>query len=348
MASPQCEDGFTKIANETVEEFCKLNLSAYEWRVLWVVFRKTYGWHKKRDNISISQIQELTRLDRRNISRSIIKLINKNIIFRNDQDIEFNKDYDTWNKTNILKAIVYRDTRPHYFSTTEGKKYRCEYCLKLYIWDKTENHHIIPKSMGGADNKKNTILVCFKCHAKIHAELEDFLSSIQTTDNNIVPLDDIQKWYRLFVSKVSSIQTTFLSSQETTLVSSKETSTKESLKKRTKETLTKDTLSRNPNVKKFIDHYHDKFLDRFNEKPMIDGGKDGKIIKTLLGTYDLEILKEFLDRFFDSTDPFILQGGYTIGVFKSQINKLIAGLKVDPKTASRYITIKQWEPKNEK
>ena len=116
----------------------------------------------------------------------------------------------------------------------------------------------------------------------------------------------------------------------------------------TKETLTKERLSRNPDIKKFIDHYHDKFLDRFNEKPMIDGGKDGKIIKTLLGTYDLEILKEFLDRFFDSTDPFILQGGYTIGVFKSQINKLIAGLKVDPKTASRYITIKEWEPKNEK
>lgn len=102
-----------------------------------------------------------------------------------------------------------------------------------------------------------------------------------------------------------------------------------------------------PNIKKFINYYHNTFLERFNEKPMIDGGKDGKIIKTLLGTYNLEILKEFLDRFFSSTDPFILQGGYTIGVFKSQINKLIAGLKVDPKTATRFLTIKQWEPKNE-
>ncbi len=100
---------------------------------------------------------------------------------------------------------------------------------------------------------------------------------------------------------------------------------------------------RNPDIKKFIDHYHNTFLERFNEKPMIDGGKDGKIIKSLLGTYEIDLLKELLDKFFNSTDEFILRSGYTIGVFKSQINKLIAGLKVDPKTASRFITIKQWE-----
>ena len=122
---------------------------------------------------------------------------------------------------------------------------------------------------------------------------------------------------------------------------------------RKKETLTKETIQkkhieRNPDIKKFIDHYHDTFLERFNEKPMIDGGKDGKIIKSLLGTYEIDLLKELLDKFFNSPDEFILQSGYTIGVFKSQINKLIAGLKVDPKTASRFITIKQWEVKDDK
>lgn len=139
-----------------------------------------------------------------------------------------------------------------------------------------------------------------------------------------------------------------VSPKKVTVLSPKKMTTKKTLKDTIQKNLPKDISSRNPNIKKFIDYYHNTFFDRFNEKPMIDGGKDGKIIKTLLGTYELDVLKEFLNRFFASTDPFILQGGYTIGVFKSQINKLIAGLKMDPKTASRYLTIKNWEPKDER
>lgn len=79
-----------------------------------------------------------------------------------------------------------------------------------------------------------------------------------------------------------------------------------------------------PNVKIFIDYYHDRFLSRFGEKPFINGGKDGLIVKRLLSTYGLEKLKGLLDAFFDSRDPYIMRaGGYTIGMFATQINKLI-------------------------
>ena len=102
-----------------------------------------------------------------------------------------------------------------------------------------------------------------------------------------------------------------------------------------------------PGVSEFIDYYHNSFLEKFGAKPKINGGKDGQIIKNLLGTYKIDELKELLNRFFESTDPFILQSGYSIGVFTTQINKLIVGLKVDPKTASRFLTIKNWEPDDE-
>jgi len=58
MASPQKENGFVPIASELVEHFAKVNLSAYEWRTLWVVWRKTWGWQKKQDKISITQFQK--------------------------------------------------------------------------------------------------------------------------------------------------------------------------------------------------------------------------------------------------------------------------------------------------
>lgn len=72
-----------------------------------------------------------------------------------------------------------------------------------------------------------------------------------------------------------------------------------------------------------IDYYHDKFVEKFGEKPHINGGKDGGLMKKVASTYGEARAKELLDVFFESRDPFIQQSGYTIGVFYSQINKLL-------------------------
>jgi len=85
-----------------------------------------------------------------------------------------------------------------------------------------------------------------------------------------------------------------------------------------------------PGVKRIIDYYFQKFVGKFGEKPVIDGKKDGAIIKRLLRTYGEEKLKGLIDRFFESTDLFIVSSGYTIGVFKTQINKLIAESRQRP------------------
>jgi len=80
-----------------------------------------------------------------------------------------------------------------------------------------------------------------------------------------------------------------------------------------------------PEVKIFIDFYHEEFKKTFGTPPLIQGGKDGKTIKDLLLKIPLKELKGLLISFFDSEDPFIEKSGYTIGVFKSQINKLKIG-----------------------
>ena len=74
--------------------------------------------------------------------------------------------------------------------------------------------------------------------------------------------------------------------------------------------------------KQVIDHYHNKFISVFGKKPFIDGGKDGNLVKNLLGNCSLEELLDLLDKFFDSNDPYVINSGYTLGVFKTQINKL--------------------------
>lgn len=254
MAKPQRENGHIDIANDIAEQLAKVNLSPYESRLMWAVLRKTWGYvqkdkngktiknnqgwplKKKFDWVSVSQLQELTGLDRRNVSRMKLKLLRRKVLIKNGNKLGFNKNYDQWlSLKQTIDNIVYRDTRPKWFPPS-GYAYKhsdgglCEYCLKEFRFNKNEleNHHIIPISMGGKDIKENQIWLCIPCHKKIEKEFKEL---------NIVNLNDIpkiQRYYRQFVSSVSVKQTTFLSS--------KSTNTKEK-RNITKETLYTDTQS---------------------------------------------------------------------------------------------------------
>ncbi len=97
MANPQVENGFTKIANEILEALVKTKLTQSEWRVLFFIIRKTYGWHKKIDRLALSQIALGTGIARQNVFRTLQSLIRKNIVLRPDnRHIGFQKDYSKW------------------------------------------------------------------------------------------------------------------------------------------------------------------------------------------------------------------------------------------------------------
>lgn len=94
--SPQKENGYVGIANELVEALARTNLSPYESRFLWCVFRKTYGWNKKEDWISISQIVEITGMHKAHISRAKSKLLARKIVTQTGNKIGLNKSYSQW------------------------------------------------------------------------------------------------------------------------------------------------------------------------------------------------------------------------------------------------------------
>jgi phage replication O-like protein O len=102
VANPQCENGHIDIANEIIEALAKYRLAGEEWQILLVVFRKTYGFHKKEDEISLSQFEAMTGMKRANVVRAIKKLVAKKILDSSKSDTThatrycFNKDYDKW------------------------------------------------------------------------------------------------------------------------------------------------------------------------------------------------------------------------------------------------------------
>ena len=96
MANPQKENGHLDLANELVEQLARINLSAYEWRVLWAVLRKTWGWRKKVDIVPLSQIAEITGIQRPHVVRAKMSLLKKKVLVDIQGKIGFNKDYEQW------------------------------------------------------------------------------------------------------------------------------------------------------------------------------------------------------------------------------------------------------------
>jgi len=96
MANPQREDGHIDIANEIAEALMRTNFSAYQTRILWAIWRKTYGWHKKGDWIPHSQLVSMTGIAKGNVSRALKELRMRNVVINSDNKIYFNKDYTQW------------------------------------------------------------------------------------------------------------------------------------------------------------------------------------------------------------------------------------------------------------
>ncbi|OGC78296.1 hypothetical protein A2619_03990 [candidate division WWE3 bacterium RIFOXYD1_FULL_39_9] len=78
--------GFVAISNEIAEALARTNLSEYESRSLWVILRKTYGWNKNSDLISIGQFAKITGKDGANIFRAIRRLEDKKIVLVNNKE----------------------------------------------------------------------------------------------------------------------------------------------------------------------------------------------------------------------------------------------------------------------
>ena len=67
-------------------------------------------------------------------------------------------------------------------------------------------------------------------------------------------------------------------------------------------------------------YFYDKYLQRTGCPYVRNFGKDGAIFKELLKIVPEEELKTLIDRFFDLKDEFVVKAGFTVGVFKTQIN----------------------------
>jgi phage replication O-like protein O len=102
LANPQKENGFTPIANETIDAISKARIPGEELRILLHIFRMTYGYSRKECTLSYAEISKATGIDRRRLTSLIGRLSSKMVIAvtkngdRAPQTFKFNKNYDEW------------------------------------------------------------------------------------------------------------------------------------------------------------------------------------------------------------------------------------------------------------
>ena len=98
--APQVEDGYTRISNELFDAILGARLPAREISVVMSIIRKTYGYNKKQDDISASQIGALCGLARNHVTTTLKKLEAKQIIHKRTGTygcvIGIQKDYSQW------------------------------------------------------------------------------------------------------------------------------------------------------------------------------------------------------------------------------------------------------------
>lgn len=115
MATPQVEDGYTKIANELLEALCKCKLSSSEFRVMFFIIRYTYGFKRKTAKLAGSFISKGTELDRRRVVEVIKALTLKNMIICRKTGIEMPE-------TGELKIVNEISIQKNYLAWIENTK----------------------------------------------------------------------------------------------------------------------------------------------------------------------------------------------------------------------------------
>ncbi len=103
MASPQTEHGFTRIANELLENIPYFKFNGTQLRLLLTVWRFTYGFSRKSHEMSLIFLANATGLKKTHVKKELDTLIEANVItivreasFNSTREISFNKDYDEW------------------------------------------------------------------------------------------------------------------------------------------------------------------------------------------------------------------------------------------------------------
>ncbi len=175
MANPQCENGYIRFASELWEAICKIRIPGEARQVFDFIARKTYGYNKRDDAISLSQFVLNTGITKPNVCQALTKLREMNLITQKDNDIanvySINKDFQTW------KPLPKKVTLP-----------------KKVISITQKDNESLPKKLPTIDNIQKTIIKNIYCPNSEEFRLSTLLFNLILKRRSNYKKPNLENW----------------------------------------------------------------------------------------------------------------------------------------------------------
>ncbi|MEA4701089.1 replication protein [Klebsiella pneumoniae] len=148
------DDGYTRIANELLEAVMAADLTARQLKVALAVIRKTYGFGKKLDRITNTQIAAMTGIHHTHVCKAKNEMIAMNIIVSNGHAIGINKVISEWDFSisHISKPLA--ETANKCLANLANGYKPTQLNTKETIQKKEINNTPLPPNGGGDEQEK--------------------------------------------------------------------------------------------------------------------------------------------------------------------------------------------------
>lgn len=160
MASPQVENGYTAIANEVMDALVGIRIPGEAYQVLMLILRKTYGWKKKKDEISLSQFVLETGMKRASVVRSIKILSDMNLIIieKDFKVIPIHKKGSSKNDTTVVAKKLLHGTTTYCFNKNyESWRHHKRVVAKMLQGSSKNDKKVVAKMLHTKTNTKTNI-----------------------------------------------------------------------------------------------------------------------------------------------------------------------------------------------
>ncbi|HEJ9403632.1 TPA: replication protein [Proteus mirabilis] len=152
------DNGYTKLANELYEELIGANLTKNQAKVAHAICRKTYGFNKKTDRISDSQLAELTRLPRQKVNKAKNELIAMKVIVKVGMAIGPNKNLTEWDIPDCHQngVIVTKTVTKSVTKSVTALSPKQGHTKETITKEKKENKNTMSEEVRSANKKSNS------------------------------------------------------------------------------------------------------------------------------------------------------------------------------------------------
>jgi len=117
------KDGFIRLPNEMIEKVYQQYFRPNENKVFWFIVRKTWGWKKFKEFISLSQFENSLKLKKDKICKALLLLKQRNIIAQlGNKTYAIQMDYSKWiDRPKKNKKIAQLDNKNSQIKPGKGK-----------------------------------------------------------------------------------------------------------------------------------------------------------------------------------------------------------------------------------